>query len=95
VLVSAGNRAETETYIEVRLEERIVLAAHAQGVGSGFGWLGVPAREGAKGLLGIPQHKVVRTVISLGYADEPRRSRSGRGPARKPLGEIVYEGRYA
>jgi nitroreductase len=38
----------------------------------------------------------VRTAISLGYPDEEaRRSRARRGPARKPLGEIVHEDSYA
>jgi hypothetical protein len=39
---------------------------------------------------------VMRTAISLGYPDEEAlRSRAGRGQARKPLGEIVYQERYA
>jgi hypothetical protein len=37
----------------------------------------------------------VRTAISLGYPDEQAcRPRSGRGPARKPLDEIVHQERY-
>lgn len=96
VLVMAGDRAEQETYDEGRLAERIMLAAHAHGVGSSVGWIVGPGRDAAKELLGIPQHKVVRTAISLGYPDEAaRRPRSGRGQARKPLGEIVHEERYS
>ena len=72
-----------------------MLAAHAHGVGSSIGWFVGPGRDAARELLGVPQHKVVRTAISLGYPDEEvRRTRSGRGQARKPLGEIVYEERY-
>ena len=96
VLVMAGERAEQETYDEGRLAERIMLAAHAHGVGSSIGWLVGSGRDAAKELLGIPQEKVVRTAISLGYPhDESRRSRAGRGQARKPLGEIIYQERYA
>lgn len=95
VLVMAGNRVEQEAYDEGRLAERIMLAAHAHGVGSSIGWLVGPGRDAARGLLGIPEHKVVRTAISLGYPDEDaRRSRSGRGQARKPLDEILFEERY-
>ncbi|MGI9121406.1 MAG: nitroreductase family protein, partial [Rubrobacter sp.] len=95
ILVMAGDRAEQETYDEGRLAERIMLAAHAHGVGSSIGWIVGSGRDAAKELLGVPQQKVVRTAISLGYPDEgARRSRSGRGQARKPLGEIVYEERY-
>ena len=96
VLVMAGERAEQETYDEGRLAERIMLAAHAHGVGSSIGWLVGSGRDSARELLGIPQKKVVRTAISLGYPDEEaRRSRARRGPARKPLDEIVNEERYA
>lgn len=96
VLVMAGDRAEQETYDEGRLAERIMLAAHAHGVGSSIGWLVGSGRDAAIELLGIPQHKVVRTAISLGYPDEDaRRSRTGAGRARKPLGEIAHEEHYA
>ncbi len=95
VLIMAGDRAEQETYDEGRLAERIMLAAHAHGVGSSIGWILGPGRDAARELLGIPQEKVVRTAISLGYPDEgARRSSTARGQARKPLGEIVHEERY-
>jgi nitroreductase len=95
MLVMAGDRAEQETYDEGRLAERIMLAAHAHGVGSSIGWIVGPGRDAARELLGIPRHKVVRTAISLGYPDEQaRRPRSGRGPARKPVSEIVHQERY-
>ena len=95
VLVMAGDRAEQETYDEGRLAERIMLAAHAHGVGSSIGWIVGSGRDAARELLGIPEEKVVRTAISLGYPDEEaRRSRAGRGQARKPLGDIVSEERY-
>jgi nitroreductase len=95
VLVMAGDREEQETYDEGRVAERIMLAAHAHGVGSSIGWIVGPGRDAARELLGIPGHKVVRTAISLGYPDEQaRRPRSGRGPARKPLDEIVHNERY-
>jgi nitroreductase len=93
VLVMAGERAEQETYDEGRLAERIMLAAHAHGVGSSIGWLVGSGRDSARELLGIPQKKVVRTAISLGYPDEE--ARRSRGQARKPLGEIVHEESYA
>ena len=96
VLVMAGERAERETYDEGRLAERIMLAAHAHGVGSSIGWFAGSGRDAARELLRIPQEKLVRTAISLGYPDEgARRSRAGRGQARKPLGDIVHKESYA
>jgi nitroreductase len=95
VLVMAGDRAEQETYDEGRLAERIMLAAHAHGVGSSVGWIVGKGRDAAKALLGIPQHKVVRTAISLGYpVEDARRPRFSRTQARKPLSEILHEERY-
>src|ERR671916_2464603 len=95
VLVMAGERAEQETYDEGKLAERIMLAAHAHGVGSSIGWIVGQGRDAARELLGIPRHKTVRTAISLGYPEEQAGgSRSGRGQARKPLDEIVHQERY-
>ena len=95
VLVMAGNREAQEGYDEGRLSERIMLAAHAHGVGSSIGWIVGEGRDAARELLDIPEHKVVRTAISLGYpGGQARRPRSGGGPARKPLGEIVHQERY-
>ena len=95
VLVMAGDRAEQETYDEGRLAERIMLAAHAHGVGSSIGWIVGSGRDAARGLLGVPQEKVVRTAISLGYPEEGAgSSRASYGPARKSLDQIVHEGRY-
>jgi nitroreductase len=94
LLVMDGEREMRETYDEGRLAERIMLAAHAHGVGSSIGWIVGSGRDTARGQLGIPEGKLVRTAISLGYPDEEaRRSRSGRG--RKPLDEIVHYERYA
>src|ERR671917_2566232 len=82
VLVMAGDRAEQETYDEGRLAERIMLAAHAHGVGSSIGWIVGSGRDEAKALLGIPEEKVVRTAISLGYPEEEAgSSRASYGPA--------------
>jgi len=98
VVVMAGNPAlvDQETYDEGRLSERIMLAAEAYGVGSSIGWFKEKGRTDAKALLGIPQERLVRTVISLGYPDEEaRRARPKVADARKPLAELVHWERYA
>jgi hypothetical protein len=70
-----------------------MLAALAHGVGSSVSWIVGSGRDAAKEILGVPEGRVVRTAISLGYPDEgPRRQRTGQ--ARKPLSEIVREERY-
>jgi nitroreductase len=98
VLVMAGEPGlvEQETFDEGKLSERIMLAAEAYGVGSCIGWLRGRGRTDAKTLLGIPQNRLVRTTISLGYPDEEAlRARPKRTDARKPLSELVRFERYS
>jgi len=98
VLVMAGDAGlvDQETYDEGRLSERIMLAAEAYGVGSCIGWLKGQGRTDAKALLGIPQERLVRTAISLGYPDEEaRRARPKNTNARKPLPDLVHFERYS
>ena len=97
VLVMAGNPGQVaqETYDEGRLSERIMLAAHAHGVGSCIGWFAGGGRDAAKAVLGIPPGRTVRTAISCGYPDEAaRRARPKPAEARKPLADLVHEERY-
>ena len=95
VLVMAGENKNQETYDEGRLSERIMLAAAAHGVGASIGWFTGQGRADAKHLLGIPEQRLVRTAISLGFPDEEaRRAHQSRADARKPLSEIVHLERY-
>ena len=98
VLVMAGDTGlvDQETYDEGRLSERIMLAAEAYGVGSCIGWLRGQGRVEAKTLLDIPQERLVRTIISLGYPDEvARQARPKNTQARKPLPELVHFEHYS
>jgi len=95
VFVMAGENNEQETYDEGRLSERIMLAAAAHGVGGCIGWFTGQGRVDAKHHLGIPEHRLVRTAISLGYPDEAAlRARQSSGDARKPLAEIIHQEQY-
>ena len=97
VLVMAGEhgQVEQETYDEGRLSERIMLAASAYGIGSSIGWFRRNGMTDAKAVLGIPQERLVRTAISMGYPDEEaRRARPRHAQARKPLADSVHDERY-
>ena len=59
-------QVDQETYDEGRLSERIMLAAAAYDVGSCIGWFKGSGRAAAKTILGIPQHRLVRTSSHLG-----------------------------
>ena len=88
ILVMTGrpDQVAQETYDEGRLSERIMLAAQAYEVGSSIGWFTGAGQQSAKSLLGIPQERLVRTALSLGYPDEEAlRNRPKPAQARKPL----------
>jgi len=94
VLVMAGVEEEQETWDEGKLAERIMLAAWVHGVGACVGWIRGSGPARAKALLGIPQDRVVRTLISLGYPAAEAGARTRGGNARKALAEIVHHERY-
>ena len=103
-LIMSGDpaRAIHEAYDDGRLSERIMLAAQAYGLGSCIGWFTGDASTEAKRMLGVPQEKLMRTVIAIGYPDraahevarQERRARQGTAGARRPLSQLVHEERY-
>lgn len=87
--------AMQESYDEGRLSEQIMLAAEAYGVGSCIGWFSGDSEARAKQILGVPAERVLRTAVSLGYADEEARAaRPKPAQARKPLAAMLSEERY-
>lgn len=87
-----------------RLAERVMLAARAHGVGSCIGSIwGDENERKAKELLGIPQDRWLRQLISLGYPADRDAARVRSTPAlaralpsigRRPLAELVSWERY-
>ena len=89
---------DLDAYDEGRLAERILLAAAAHGVGAAVGHFTGPgetwaASAEAKRLLGIPEQRALREVISLGYPAE-HLERTTNPPGRKPLNQLVHWDRY-
>lgn len=89
---------DLDAYDEGRLAERILLAAAAHGVGAAIGHFTGPgntwaASTEAKRLLGIPDERVLRETISLGYPAEHLQS-TPNPPGRKPLEQLVHWDRY-
>lgn len=70
---------------EGRIAERIMLAAHAYGIGSSIGMITGESRATAARILGLPPERMVRMTVSLGYPAEG----ALRGGRRKPLDELV------
>jgi len=96
-LVMSGNleHPEFDTYDEGRLSERIMLAAAANRLGSAIGWFRDSAADEAKRMLGVPPERLLRTIMSIGFADAAGHAKRAR-PAqpRKPLTDIVHYERF-
>jgi nitroreductase len=96
-LVMAGEpeHFDWDTYDEGRMAERIMLAAEAHGIGSAIGWFKDAAATEARRLLGVPDGRLLRTVVSLGYVDAAAfAQRSRPAQPRKTLAEIVHQERW-
>lgn len=85
-----------EMYDMGRVTERMMIAAHFLGLGSGTAWFGEPEREAkAKELLGVPEGMSCPSVVIIGpYTTYKDPREAGPKPGRKPLGELVSYGKY-
>lgn len=85
-----------EMYDMGRVTERMMIAAHMLGYGSGTAWFGEPEREAkAKKLLGVPDDMTCPSVVVIGPYETWKDPRpTGPKPGRKPLSELVSYGRY-
>ena len=96
IVIVMDGMSEIETFDEARVAERILVAATALGLASAIGWV-VPAGAAAVAtLLGVPDGRRARTLVSLGYpSEEGARPKSAPGTARRPLAEMVRFERFA
>jgi nitroreductase len=94
-VVMPADRAVLHAYDEGRVTERILLAAAALGLGAAVGWVNQEAREAAARLLGVPEDRLLRSLVAIGHpAPEAERPRSRPGTARLPLDELVHRERW-
>ncbi len=95
LVMDGSDLVAQETFDEGRLAERIALVANAHDLESCIGWFKGAGQDEVKTLLGIPPEKLVRTVLSIGYEDAAAEgARSHPDHPRKPLSELVHEGRW-
>jgi nitroreductase len=89
-IVVAGERDSRSAVSDAsRAVQSMILTAWADGVGSN--WTGFGGLEGVRTMVGLPDGYDVLTVVPFGY---PKRA-LGRGrKKRKPLGEVVSDGRF-
>lgn len=81
-------------YDEGRVTERLLIGAHALGLGAGTAWFGDEHQEvEGKRILGIPADRTAHSVVAIGRPISTKDPRPNpRKGGRKPLSEIVsYE----
>jgi nitroreductase len=84
----------SEAYDEGRVTERLLIAAHALGLGGGTAWFGDESQQAeAKRIIGIPVERMARSMVAIGRPISIKDPRPNpRAGGRKPLTEIVsYE----
>lgn len=96
IFIVMDGSGDIDAFDEGRAAERILVAATAAGLASAIGWVVPGAAATVARLLGVPESKRVRTLVSLGYAtEEGARAKAAPGTARRPLDEVVRRERFA
>lgn len=95
IVVAVEGEGRSVAYDDGRLQERVMLAAAALGLGSGTAWFSsAGARRRVRELLGLPQHLEPWSAIALGRTDTTQAQAAPQLSGRRPLEEIVSWGRY-
>ena len=83
---------------EGRLMQNLMLAAWAHGVGSCIGSIYPEHQQRARELLGIPENRYLRTMLSIAYPASPDALRlppnAGIPRGRRPLDDLVSSERF-
>lgn len=78
-----------------RAVERIIIAANLLGLGAGLSRIRRELRPTIDELLGVPPGWSVRSLVGIGHpSKEGLEPKSRPGEARKPLEELVFQGRW-
>ena len=95
-LVLNGANPPSEYYDEGRVTERLLIAARELGLGAGTAWIGdEPEQTAIKALLGVPQDRILRSVVVIGHPQPGATHKLGRKTSgRKPMNEVVSFGTF-
>jgi nitroreductase len=94
VLPDDEKRRISHAYDDGRVAERILIAAGMLDLAAGIAWVRPDVLPGVREILGLPQDRMVRTLMALGHPSaEARTPKSPPGEARLPRDEVIFEER--
>jgi nitroreductase len=83
------------SYDDGRAAERILIAASMLGLGSGISWVRSANAPTFAELLGLPEGRFVRTIMTVGHPTERALApKAEPGKARLPREEVLFEERW-
>jgi len=89
------SRQVSHAFDEGRAAERALVAATMLGLGAGIAWIRKDVRPKAAELLGLPDDRFVRTIVSVGHPTASARApKAPRGQGRLPRSETVHTERW-
>ena len=95
IVVAVEGEGRAVAYDDGRLQERVMLAASALGIGSGTAWFSTAeSRQRVRDLLGLPAHLEPWSAIGLGVTDTSQAQAVPQLSGRKPIEEISSWGRF-
>jgi nitroreductase len=95
VLPADPDRAVHDAYDDGRVAERILIAARMLDLGAGISWIREAVRTAVASILGLPEDRMVRTIVQLGHpTDAARAPKTAPGEARLPRAETVFRERW-
>ena len=97
VLPASDDPAETTSlaYDDGRAAERMLIAANMLGLGAAIAWVRPDVRATVRVAFGLPEDRMVRTIIALGVPSAAGRApKSAPGQARLPREESVRAERW-
>lgn len=95
VLSADPDRAVRDAYDDGRVAERLLVAASMLGLGAGVSWVRADVRPAAAQILGLPDDRIVRTIVQIGHPTAAARApKTAPGTARRPFDEVVFRERW-
>jgi nitroreductase len=92
---SDPKRAVGIAYDEGRAAERLLIGAAMLNLGAGISWTIPGIRDEVGRMLGLPDDRVVRTIVQVGHPTAAARMpKSEPGQARLPRDVVVFEERW-